>query len=70
MKMKSILVSIFEFNFNIAIKHCKNTNIYLLIVGNSPGRTHSPGLGTSDEFQIEEAMISSSSAECADDGMH
>ena len=29
-----------------------------------------PKLGTSDEFQIEEAMISSSSAECADDGMH
>ena len=28
------------------------------------------GVGTSDEFQIEEAMISSSSAECADDGMH
>ena len=27
-------------------------------------------VGTSDEFQIEEAMISSSSAECADDGMH
>ena len=27
-------------------------------------------IGTSDEFQIEEAMISSSSAECADDGMH
>ena len=29
-----------------------------------------PNLGTLDEFQIEEAMISSSSAECADDGMH
>ena len=27
-------------------------------------------VGTSDEFQIEEAVISSSSGECADDGMH